>query len=86
MSVTADFDAATAAERELVLRLASPPWRLRRSLAVETGLLQIRSEIIKEAKSAQAARAARRDDAVDEAPHCCFHIPLAKVAIVTFGK
>jgi len=84
--MTAGFDAATAAERDLVLRLASPPWRLRRSLAVETGLLQIRSEIIKEAKSAQAARAVRRNDAVDEAPHCCFDIPPAKVAIVAFAK
>jgi hypothetical protein len=30
LSVTADFDAQTAVERELVLRLASLLWRLRR--------------------------------------------------------
>jgi hypothetical protein len=41
MSVTAEFDAQTAVERELVLRLASVLWRLRRSTAIETGLLQI---------------------------------------------
>jgi len=33
--------AKTAVERELVLRLASVLWRLRRSTAIETGLLQI---------------------------------------------
>ena len=41
MSITAEFDAQTAVERELVLRLASVLWRLRRSTSVETGLLQI---------------------------------------------
>ena len=41
LSVTADFDARTAVERELVLRLAGLLWRLRRATAIETGLLQI---------------------------------------------
>jgi hypothetical protein len=41
LSVTADFDARTAVERELVLRLAGLLWRLRRITAIETGLLQI---------------------------------------------
>jgi hypothetical protein len=40
ISITAAFDAQTAVERELVLRLASVMWRLRRSTAIETGLLQ----------------------------------------------
>jgi hypothetical protein len=44
MSVTADFDAQTAVERELVLRLASLLWRLRRAIAVETGLLHMHVE------------------------------------------
>jgi hypothetical protein len=48
MSITAEFDAQTAVERELVLRLASVLWRLRRSSAIETGLLQIHSETIRE--------------------------------------
>jgi hypothetical protein len=43
LSVTADFDARTAVERELVLRLAGLLWRLRRATAIETGLLQTRS-------------------------------------------
>ena len=43
LAVTADFDAQTAVERELVLRLASLLWRLRRATAIETGILQIQS-------------------------------------------
>jgi hypothetical protein len=38
LTVTADFDAPTAADRELVLRLASLLWRLRRATAIESGL------------------------------------------------
>jgi hypothetical protein len=45
LSVTSDFDARTAVERELVLRLAGLLWRLRRATAIETGLLQIHSNI-----------------------------------------
>jgi hypothetical protein len=42
-SVTAEYDAETVIERELVLRLASLMWRLRRAGAIETGLMQIES-------------------------------------------
>ena len=45
LAVTADYDAETAVERELVLRLASLLWRLRRAASIETGLLQIQDEI-----------------------------------------
>jgi hypothetical protein len=41
ISITSEFDAQTAVEREFVLRLASVLWRLRRSTAIETALLQI---------------------------------------------
>ena len=40
-AVTSDYEAQSAAERELVLRLASLLWRLRRATSIETGLLQI---------------------------------------------
>jgi hypothetical protein len=43
-AVTTAYDAETAVERELVLRLASLLWRLRRVTSVETGLLQIQCE------------------------------------------
>ena len=39
-AVVADYDARTAVERELVLRLASLLWRLRRATSIETGLFQ----------------------------------------------
>ena len=45
LSVTADFNAETAVERELVLRLASLLWRLRRATAIETGLLEIADDL-----------------------------------------
>jgi hypothetical protein len=44
MAVTADFDAQSAIERELVLRLASLLWRLRRATTIESGLFKIQAE------------------------------------------
>jgi hypothetical protein len=44
-AVIADYDARTAVERELVLRLASLLWRLRRIISIETDLLRIQSDI-----------------------------------------
>jgi hypothetical protein len=42
-AITADYDAQSAVvERELVLRLASLLWRLRRATAIETGLFEIK--------------------------------------------
>jgi hypothetical protein len=61
LSVTSDFDARTAVERELVLRLAGVLWRLRRTTAIETGLLQIHSDTI--GRSAQADKAPVRQSA-----------------------
>src|SRR4051812_40374828 len=40
-AVIADYDAQSAVERELVLRLASLLWRLRRATKMETGLFAI---------------------------------------------
>ena len=56
LSVTADFDAQTAVERELVLRLASLLWRMRRATAIETGLLQIQGEILRGVRQAQGTQ------------------------------
>ena len=57
MSVTSGFDAPTAVERELVLRLASLFWRLRRATAIDTGLLRLQSEIIAELEQPTARQA-----------------------------
>jgi hypothetical protein len=42
-TITADYDAQSAVERELVLRLASLLWRLRRATIMETGLFEIQA-------------------------------------------
>jgi len=39
-TVIADYDAETAVERELVLRLASVLWRLRRATGIETAIFE----------------------------------------------
>jgi len=44
MAITADYDAQSAVERELVLRLASLLWRLRRATAIESGLFKIQAK------------------------------------------
>src|SRR5438874_13562966 len=43
-AVTTDYDAQSAVERELVLRLASLLWRIRRATAMETGLFDIQAK------------------------------------------
>src|SRR4051812_41132625 len=42
-AVIADYDAQSAVERELVLRLASLLWRIRRATTMETGLYDIQA-------------------------------------------
>src|SRR3954449_6149517 len=42
-TIIADYDAQSAVERELVLRLASLLWRIRRATTVETGLFDIQA-------------------------------------------
>lgn len=51
-AVIADYDAETAVERELVLRLASVLWRLRRATGIESGLFEAVSENPRLCKSA----------------------------------
>src|ERR1700685_955978 len=48
-AIIADYDAQSAVERELVLRLASLLWRLRRATAIETGLFEVQTENVSEA-------------------------------------
>lgn len=43
MAITADYNAETAVERELVLKLANLLWRLRRAAAIETGLFKMQA-------------------------------------------
>lgn len=70
LSVTSSFDAPTAVERELVLRLASLLWRLRRATAIDTGLLQLQSEIMDELRRVPAPQGQVNDDVSDGAVVC----------------
>ena len=47
-AIIADYDAQSAVERDLVLRLASLLWRLRRATTMETGLFEIQADHLRE--------------------------------------
>jgi hypothetical protein len=47
-AIIGDYDAQSAVERELVLRLASLLWLLRRATTMETGLFEIQAEQLRE--------------------------------------
>jgi hypothetical protein len=61
-AVIADYDAQTAVERELVLRLASLLWRLRRIISIETDLLRIQSDIARERRVVSCGPLAEPED------------------------
>ena len=54
-AIIADYDAQSAVERELVLRLASLLWRLRRASTMETGLFEIQANHLKEFRQTRRA-------------------------------
>src|SRR5207248_534419 len=56
MAVTADYDAQSAVERELVLRLASLLWRLRRATLIESGLFKIQARHLLQFRQRRQAR------------------------------
>jgi hypothetical protein len=58
-AIIADYDARTAVERELVLRLASLLWRLRRATMIETELLRIQAEVLRDRRSSHLAARSR---------------------------
>ena len=73
-AIIADYGAESAVERELVLRLASLLWRLRRATTMETGLFDIQAEQLLEFGQDRRAEAEsrtslyalfRRTDSVD---------------------
>src|SRR5438045_1209696 len=61
MAVTADYDAQSAVERELVLRLASVLWRLRRATAIESGLFKIQARHLLQFRQARRAHQQRQE-------------------------
>src|SRR5256885_17125328 len=60
-AVIADYDAQTAVERELVLRLASLLWRLRRATAIESGLFEIQARQLLQFRQGRRAHQKRQD-------------------------
>ena len=60
--IAADYGPCTATEREVVSRLASVLWRLRRSTSIETGLFQIQGELMR----SRNARSRRRGPPLPE--------------------
>ena len=52
-AIVADYDAQSAVERELVLRLSSLLWRLRRATTMETGLFDMQADHLREFRQAR---------------------------------
>jgi len=61
MAVTADYDARSSVERELVLRLASLLWRLRRVTAIESGLFKIQARHMLQFRQRRPAQQSRHN-------------------------
>src|SRR5437016_7048575 len=53
-AIIADYDAQSAVERELVLRLASLLWRLRRATTMETALFDMQAGELRKHREVQA--------------------------------
>jgi hypothetical protein len=60
-AIIADYDAQSAVERELVLRLASILWRLRRATTVETGLFEIQAAHLRDYRQNRSLLPGSRD-------------------------
>jgi hypothetical protein len=60
-AIIADYDAQSAVERELVLRLASLLWRLRRATIMETGLFEIQADHLSGFRQARQVNTASQE-------------------------
>jgi hypothetical protein len=88
-TITADYDAQSGVERELVLRLASLLWRLRRATTMETGLFEIQAghlrdyrqsrQLLPDSRDAIYALFGRGDSA---AAHTVSHSAVSKMEMV----
>src|SRR5499425_2687445 len=54
-AIIGDYDAQSAVERELALRLANLLWRLRRATTIETGLFEIQANHLSDFRRARQA-------------------------------
>jgi hypothetical protein len=60
-AITADYDAQSAVERDLILRLASLLWRLHRATTIETGLFEIQADHLTEVRRHSQLNSASRE-------------------------
>jgi hypothetical protein len=85
-AIAADYDAQSAVERELVLRLASLLWRLRRATTMETGLFEIQANLLRNYRqNRQLLRNSHEiinDGADSPAPHVVSHSTANKMEMV----
>jgi len=81
-AIVADYDTQSAVERELVLRLASLLWRLRRATTMETGLFEMQADQLREFRQTRQVHPDSRKivyamfapaDAVDTEPDRASH-------------
>ena len=56
VAVASEYDAQSVVERELVLRLASLLWRIRRATGIETALLELHAEKVRDQPPGLAVR------------------------------
>jgi hypothetical protein len=89
-AITADYDAQSAVERELVLRLASILWRLRRATTMETGLFEIQAEHLRDYRQTCQLHPDSRDvihaafrEGVSGNTHPASHNVLSKVEMMS---
>jgi hypothetical protein len=70
-AIIADYEPITAIEYQLIIRLSSLLWRLRRAVAIESGLFQIQGQIVRN-------RHPRKDNEGPDRPLKIFHELLAQ--------
>src|SRR5215467_4010141 len=66
-AIIVDYEAETAVARELVLRLASLLWRLRRATAIEADLFEIQAESLAPPQVEISSPIQKREASVDNA-------------------
>jgi hypothetical protein len=85
-NISADYAPVTATQRELVMRLASVLWRLRRANRIETGLFQIQAELMTSTTANRIGRARppKWYDELDTGTHVVADIDAAEAAAFCF--
>jgi hypothetical protein len=84
-AITADYDAQSAVERELVLRLASLLWRLRRATIMETGLFEIQAAHLRQRQQSRQLLADSGDVVPTLFQHSHESAPADSNAVPHFG-